>query len=365
MTAWTKRIDTINGRRCGSVLFWMNCLAPAKRQEDPKDDKEKDAKARYAKVLGSAVNPVLREGNSDRRSAVPVKEYAYRYPHSMGAWSPESKTVVRSMDDGDFYSHESSVVVKEKCDARIELVGEDGTTTVLKEKLPLQPDEAAWGHRRLRPLVSGGSERRVRGAHGAGGRAHARTCAAWDALIGRARAKGRVALGRRPDGARCPRSGPVPHTASRHNTPCREGRSAQTAPDGDGDGQLRSGEALQVQERVASPVRAQGHRRRPWACGAAMAGAGAAANRAHPRSAALVARGAPARERSGACSRTTCRCRRQVGSHPVFHGAPGLREGWRGTTTTLLATLRPLRWRIMPGLSSAQQHHSGSSARHS
>ena len=78
--------------------------------EEAKDDKEKDIKARYGKVLGSAVNPVLREGNSDRRSAVPVKEYAFRYPHSMGKWVPESKTKVASMTDGDFYSHEKSVV---------------------------------------------------------------------------------------------------------------------------------------------------------------------------------------------------------------------------------------------------------------
>merc|ERR1719476_601596 len=92
--------------------------------EEPKDDKEKDIKARYGKVLGSAVNPVLREGNSDRRAAVPVKEYAYRYPHSMGKWVGESKTVVRSMKDGDFYSHEKSVCIQEDCAARIEFVAE-------------------------------------------------------------------------------------------------------------------------------------------------------------------------------------------------------------------------------------------------
>jgi len=109
--------------------------------EDPKTDKEKEIKARYAKVLGSAVNPVLREGNSDRRAAVPVKEYAFQYPHSMGKWQPTSKTVVSCMEDGDFYSHERSVVVKEACDARIELLGDDGTTTVLRPKLPLQANE--------------------------------------------------------------------------------------------------------------------------------------------------------------------------------------------------------------------------------
>jgi len=109
--------------------------------EDPKTDKEKDIKARFGKVLGSAVNPVLREGNSDRRAAVPVKEYAFNYPHSMGKWLPESKTVVACMEDGDFYSHERSVSIKEKCEARIELVADDGTTTVLRPKLPLQAGE--------------------------------------------------------------------------------------------------------------------------------------------------------------------------------------------------------------------------------
>merc|ERR1711971_574697 len=94
--------------------------------EEPKDDTEKDVKARYAKVLGSAVNPVLREGNSDRRAAVPVKEYAFRYPHTMGKWTKDSKTVVRSMLDGDFYSHERSVCINEKCDVRIELVADEG-----------------------------------------------------------------------------------------------------------------------------------------------------------------------------------------------------------------------------------------------
>merc|ERR1719456_449779 len=83
--------------------------------EEPKDDKEKAIREKYGKVLGSAVNPVLREGNSDRRAAVPVKEYAFNYPHSMGKWLPESKTVVACMEDGDFYSHERSVCIKEKC----------------------------------------------------------------------------------------------------------------------------------------------------------------------------------------------------------------------------------------------------------
>jgi len=109
--------------------------------EEPKDDKEKDVKARYGKVLGSAVNPVLREGNSDRRAAVPVKEYAFRYPHSMGKWAADSKTQVASMSDGDFYSHEKSVVIPEATEARIELLADDGSVTVLKEKIALKEGE--------------------------------------------------------------------------------------------------------------------------------------------------------------------------------------------------------------------------------
>lgn len=110
--------------------------------EEPKDEKEKDIKARYGKVLGSAVNPVLREGNSDRRAAVPVKEYAFKYPHSMGKWEPTSKTCIRCMTDGDFYSHERSVSVDSTCEARIEHVSAvDGTVTVLRAKMPIQAGE--------------------------------------------------------------------------------------------------------------------------------------------------------------------------------------------------------------------------------
>ncbi|CAE8691964.1 unnamed protein product [Polarella glacialis] len=89
----------------------------------------------------SAVNPVLREGNSDRRAAVSVKEYAFKYPHSMGKWAPDCKTHVASMHYGDFYSHEKSVCLSEACEARIELVAEDGSVSVLKEKLPLKAGE--------------------------------------------------------------------------------------------------------------------------------------------------------------------------------------------------------------------------------
>lgn len=90
--------------------------------EDPSSDEEKDIKARYAKVLGSAVNPVLREGNSDRRVAGPVKEYAQKHPHSMGAWSSDSKSHVASMPEGDFYATEKSVVIEKAGDVKIEFM---------------------------------------------------------------------------------------------------------------------------------------------------------------------------------------------------------------------------------------------------
>ncbi|MBU2477774.1 MAG: NADP-dependent isocitrate dehydrogenase, partial [Gammaproteobacteria bacterium] len=101
---------------------------------NPSNDAEKSIKARYTKVLGSAVNPVLREGNSDRRVATAVKDYARKHPHTMGAWSADSKSHVISMADGDFYGSEKSTVIETAGNVRIELVGADGTTQVLKEK---------------------------------------------------------------------------------------------------------------------------------------------------------------------------------------------------------------------------------------
>ncbi len=109
--------------------------------EEPENEAEKEISARYAKVLGSAVNPVLREGNSDRRVAAPVKAYAKRNPHSMGEWSSGSKTEVTHMNDGDFYSSERSTIVETAGDVRIELVADDGRVTVLKEKTRVQADE--------------------------------------------------------------------------------------------------------------------------------------------------------------------------------------------------------------------------------
>ncbi len=102
--------------------------------EEPKSEAGKEIKARYAKVLGSAVNPVLREGNSDRRAAAPVKQYARKHPHKMGAWSADSKTHIAHMSAGDFYGSEKSVTVADAGSFRIEFVGEDGAVTVLKEK---------------------------------------------------------------------------------------------------------------------------------------------------------------------------------------------------------------------------------------
>ena len=109
--------------------------------EDPQNDSEKKIKATYAKVLGSAVNPVLREGNSDRRAPKAVKNYAKTNPHSMGAWSADSKTEVAHMQDGDFYGSEQSVTVKDASQFVIEFVTESGSSTILKNASPLKAGE--------------------------------------------------------------------------------------------------------------------------------------------------------------------------------------------------------------------------------
>jgi len=125
--------------------------------EVPKTDAEKDAKARYGRVMGSAVNPVLREGNSDRRAPKAVKDYARKHPHSMGAWSPESKTTVATMGHDDFFSNEKSVTVPAATTVRIELVpaapsepmaktgATQQPTIVLKDKLALKAGEILDG----------------------------------------------------------------------------------------------------------------------------------------------------------------------------------------------------------------------------
>ncbi|MCV7465207.1 NADP-dependent isocitrate dehydrogenase, partial [Micrococcus luteus] len=113
--------------------------------DEPKTDAEKDAKARYDSVKGSAVNPVLREGNSDRRAPKAVKAYAKRFPHSMGEWAPDSKTAVATMGADDFRANEQSVTLPAADVLTIEFTGEDGKTTVLKEGLKVLKGEVVDG----------------------------------------------------------------------------------------------------------------------------------------------------------------------------------------------------------------------------
>ena len=109
--------------------------------ENPQTDKEKDIRARYNKCIGSAVNPVLREGNSDRRAPRAVKEYARKHPHSMADWSQASRSHVSHMHHGDFYEGEKSLTIAKACDVKMELVGKSGKTTVLKPKVSLKDGE--------------------------------------------------------------------------------------------------------------------------------------------------------------------------------------------------------------------------------
>lgn len=109
--------------------------------EEPKGDTEKDIKVRYDKIKGSAVNPVLREGNSDRRAPLSVKNYARKNPHKMGAWSADSKTHVAHMNSGDFYGSEKAALIEAAGSVRIELIAADGSSVVLKEKTSVLPGE--------------------------------------------------------------------------------------------------------------------------------------------------------------------------------------------------------------------------------
>jgi len=124
----------------------------------PQTDAEKEIKARYGRVLGSAVNPVLREGNSDRRAAAAVKQYARKHPHRMGKWEKTSKTRVARMNSGDFYGSEKSVTVPAAVDTRIEFVAGDGKVTVLKADLALKAgeiiDAAVMSRRALRQFYA-------------------------------------------------------------------------------------------------------------------------------------------------------------------------------------------------------------------
>ena len=113
--------------------------------ENPATEQEKEVRARYDKIKGSAVNPVLREGNSDRRAPKAVKDYARKHPHSMGAWSADSKTSIGTMGKDDFFSNEKSVTVPEATDVKIEFVAKDGLVEVFKEKTPLKAGEIIDG----------------------------------------------------------------------------------------------------------------------------------------------------------------------------------------------------------------------------
>ena len=125
--------------------------------DSPESDAQRDAKARYDSVKGSAVNPVLREGNSDRRAPKPVKAYAQQHPHPMGVWDAHSNSHVTSMADHDFYGSETSATLERDCNVRIELTDDTGNTTILKESLPLLNaeiiDAAVMSRKALRAFI--------------------------------------------------------------------------------------------------------------------------------------------------------------------------------------------------------------------
>ncbi len=137
--------------------------------ENPSTDAEKETRSRYSKVMGSAVNPVLREGNSDRRAPKAVKEYARKHPHSMGAWSKDSKTKVGTMaGNGDFFANEKSVTVAAATDAKIELIAADGSVTVLKDSTPLLPGEILDGTFMSKQALTAFLDAQIAEAKGAG-----------------------------------------------------------------------------------------------------------------------------------------------------------------------------------------------------
>ncbi|MGE8405466.1 MAG: NADP-dependent isocitrate dehydrogenase [Pseudomonas sp.] len=126
--------------------------------EVPSNDGEKEAKARYDRIKGSAVNPVLREGNSDRRAPLSVKNYARKHPHKMGAWAADSKSHVAHMSEGDFYGSEKAALIEADDSLRIELLSQDGSTTVLKEKTAVKAGEiidcAVLSRKALRSFIA-------------------------------------------------------------------------------------------------------------------------------------------------------------------------------------------------------------------
>jgi isocitrate dehydrogenase len=141
----------------------QKCYALPDYPDEPTSDKERDVRSRYDKVKGSAVNPVLREGNSDRRAPASVKNYARAHPHRMGPWTRDSKTNVAHMAADDFRSTERSIVMDRAGELRIELAREDGTTTVLKPSVPVQAgevvDAAVMHAQALRDFLSAQVER--------------------------------------------------------------------------------------------------------------------------------------------------------------------------------------------------------------
>jgi isocitrate dehydrogenase len=136
--------------------------------DDPKTDAEKDARARYARAMGSAVNPVLREGNSDRRAPKSVKAYARKHPHRMGKWSPDSKSHVAHMADGDFYGSEQSATMAQAGSLKIEFTGNDGNTQVLKDAVKVQAGEIVDAARMSRKALSAFIAREIADARAQG-----------------------------------------------------------------------------------------------------------------------------------------------------------------------------------------------------
>ncbi|TWG90899.1 isocitrate dehydrogenase [Luteimonas sp. J16] len=136
--------------------------------DEPGDDAERDIKARYGKALGSAVNPVLREGNSDRRAPAAVKNYARKHPHRMGKWSPDSKSHVAHMDEGDFYASELSATMPADDVLSITFHGKDGSTKVLKDSLKVQAGEIVDGARMSRRALAAFVARQIEDAKAQG-----------------------------------------------------------------------------------------------------------------------------------------------------------------------------------------------------
>jgi isocitrate dehydrogenase len=136
--------------------------------DEPKDDAERELRARYGKAMGSAVNPVLREGNSDRRAPKSVKAYARKHPHRMGTWSPDSKSHVAHMDDGDFYGSEQSATMAQAGSLKIAFTGNDGSTQVLKDAVKVQAGEIVDAARMSRKALAAFVAREIADARARG-----------------------------------------------------------------------------------------------------------------------------------------------------------------------------------------------------